>query len=297
VVFHVAGWYEIGSKDWKRGEAINVDGTRNVLGLAQELNIPKIIYTSTIAVNGDTHGELVDETFVAPPGPFLTEYDRTKWIAHYEVALPLIEHGAPIIIVMPGVVYGPGDHSLVGDMMVAYYRGLFPVLPGPEFTLTFAHVDDIAEGHILAAEKGIIGESYILAGPAVPMGEMVKLWSAVSGRRSPLFYIPARFIKPLAPLVEGLNMFRPLPPILSRDTLAMLEASYAARSDKARVKLGWQTRPLEEGMRESFDAIANTTPPAIIYLSHNQRRQIAAISIGAALGLMVAWLVTRRKRS
>ena len=117
VVFHLAGWYKLGGRNIGEGEAINVEGTRNTLELAYELGISKIIYTSTVAVFGDTHGSLPDESYQGPEGPFLTEYDRTKWIAHYKVAHPLIEKGAPVIILMPGVVYGPGDPSLVGDLM------------------------------------------------------------------------------------------------------------------------------------------------------------------------------------
>jgi len=167
LVFHVAGWYKIGGDDWMQAEIINVGGTRKVLRLAYELGIPKIIYTSTVAVFGDTHGNIVDETYHTD-GPFVTEYDRTKWLAHYKVAVPLIEKGAPIIIVIPGVAYGPGDHSWIGDLMRTFYIGV-PVLAGPDTAFTYAHVDDIAEGHILAAEKGRIGESYVLAGPAVPL--------------------------------------------------------------------------------------------------------------------------------
>ena len=152
VVFHLAAWYEIGSKDWAKAEMINVGGTRKVLRLAHELSVPKIVYTSTVAVFGDTNGKLVDESYFKG-GPFLTEYDRTKWLAHYKVAVPMMEKGAPIIIVQPGPAYGPGDHSLIGQQMEAFYRGQMPVVFGPDSTVTYAHVEDIAEGIILAAEK------------------------------------------------------------------------------------------------------------------------------------------------
>lgn len=296
VVFHLAAWYKLGSPDWKKAELINVDGTRNVLNLAHELNIPKIIYTSTIGVYGDTHGYLADESYTPPKGPFLTEYDRTKWIAHYEVALPLIEKGAPIIIVMPGVVHGPGDLSLFGEMMRYFYKGFFPVLPGPDLTLTFAHVDDCAEGHILAAEKGKVGESYFLTGPFASLGEITRLWAQISGRRAPLFYVPASFVKPFAPVMAALGSFVPLPAILSRDAIAILEATYIARFDKAKHELGWQPRPLAEGMRETFAWIDETTEPVRLTLPPVRRKQIAAIALGAGLGVLFAWLWTRQRR-
>lgn len=87
-VFHIAGWYKIGVKDKGEGAQINIQGTRNVLELMQELAIAKGVYTSTLAVFSDTHGRMVDETYVYK-GPHLSEYDRTKWVAHYEVAEPM----------------------------------------------------------------------------------------------------------------------------------------------------------------------------------------------------------------
>lgn len=239
VVFHLAAWYKLGAKDWHEAEAINVGGTRKVLRLAWELGVPKIVYTSTVAVFGDTQGELVDETYFKG-GPFLSEYDRTKWLAHYKVAVPLIEQGAPLIIVMPGGVYGPGDNSAIAQMMRLFYRGL-PLVPGTDTTLTYAHVEDVAEGHILAAEKGKIGESYLLAGPAVPLGEMMEFWAHLTERNGPKMGVPGAWLRPFAPVMNAASSVLPLPPTFSGEATATLGATYMARSDKARRELGWQT--------------------------------------------------------
>jgi len=109
-VFHIAGWYKIGSRDLSEGERLNLAGTRNVLTAMKELRVPKGVYTSTLAVFSDTHGRLVDETY-RHNGRWLTEYDWTKWIAYYEIAEPMIRAGLPLVIVQPGVNYGPGDTS------------------------------------------------------------------------------------------------------------------------------------------------------------------------------------------
>lgn len=292
VVFHIAGWYKVGGSDWLKAESINVGGTRTVLRLAQELDVPKIVYTSTVAVLGDTGGRLVDEDYHYE-GPFLTEYDRTKWLAHHKVAEPLIEEGAPVIIVMPGGVYGPGDHSQVGTLMKLFYQGM-PVLPGPETTLTFAHVEDIAEGIILAAEKGRIGESYILAGPAVPLGEMVDFWSYLTGKPSPALRIPSRYLKPLAPLVGALEAVIPLPPVLSRESLELSGATYAARADKARTELGWHPRPLQAGMLETFEWVAETTPSSPLA---GRERKAAGLALLAAAMLFLLWLIGRQRET
>ena len=291
VVFHMAAWYDYDPKAALQAEAINVGGTRKVLRLAHELGIPKIIYTSTVAVFGDTHGQLVDETFYQG-GPFLSEYDRTKWLAHYKVALPLIEKGAPIIIVMPGVVYGPGDTSLIGTMMKMFYQGL-PALPGPDLMVTFAHVDDIAEGHILAAEKGKIGESYVLAGPAIPLGEMVDFWAHLTNKPAPLLRIPSQFVKPFSPLVGAVGNVVPLPPAFSREAINLLGATYIARSDKARAQLGWETRPLQIGMQETFNWIAEQTTQKT---APDREKQLAGLAIVAAVGLFLLWFMGRRRK-
>lgn len=290
VVFHIAAWYRLGGDDWMKAERINVGGTRAVLTLAQELGIPKIVYVSTVAVFGDTEGKLVDETYRAS-GPFLSEYDRTKWLAHYKVAEPLIEEGAPMIIVMPGGVYGPGDHSVIGEMMRLFYRGL-PVLPGPETTFTYAHVEDIAEGIVLAAEKGEVGESYILAGPAVPVGEMIAFWSYLTGKPAPAISIPARFVRPLAPLMGLLDGVLDLPSAFSQEATRTLGATYMARADKARAELGWKPRPLQSGMKETFEWIEETTPPPPL---GERERKAAAAALLAAAGLFILWLLSRER--
>lgn len=296
-VFHIAAWYKLGGRDWRQAEFINVEGTRNVLTLAHRLGVPRIIYTSTIAVYGDTHSYAPDETYSPPPCAFLTEYDRTKHMAHYHVALPLIEQGAPITIVMPGAVYGPGDTSLVGQMMRLFYRGLFPIMPGPDLTLCYAHVDDIAEGHLLALEKGRPCQSYHLTGPALSLRRAIRLWSEVSGKNQPLAYIPAGWVQPFLPLVDWLSRWLPLPEVVSRDALAILDATYIARADKARSELGWTTRPLLEGFTETFDWIADHTRALARVPGRPTRRQTAAIALGAGLGALAAYLLWREKIS
>jgi dihydroflavonol-4-reductase len=290
LVVHLAAWYKLGAMDASQAEAINVGGTRKVLRLAHELNIPKIIYVSTVAVFGDTKGQLVNESYFQG-GPFLTNYDRTKWLAHYKVALPLIEKGAPIVIVMPGGVYGPGDTSILAEMMRLFYRGM-PMMPGPDTILTYAHVEDVAVGILLAAEKGKIGESYLLTGPAVPLGEMVDFWGHLTGRTPPGLRIPSALLRPFSPFMGFINNLVPLSPAFSQEAVATLGSTYMGRSDKAREELGWQTRPLQTGMLETFAWIAETEaarPPL------SRERKWAGLALAAAAILFVYWLVGSRQ--
>jgi nucleoside-diphosphate-sugar epimerase len=233
----------------------------------------------------------VDETFFQG-GPFLSEYDRTKWLAHYKVAVPFMEKGAPITIVMPGVAYGPGDTSWLADLMRLFYRGLLLAVPGPDTTVTYAHVDDIAEGIVLAAEKGRIGESYILAGPAVPLGEMVDFWAHLTGKRAPALGIPAKIVRPLAPVVGQTAGALSLPSVFSDEITGILGATYMGRSDKARAEIGWQTRPLQVGMLETFEWIAATEPPG----AGEREKRIALIALLAAVVLLITWLTSRRPK-
>ena len=288
VVFHVAAWYKVGTADTHVAEQINVEGTRNVLGLAHELGIPKIVYTSTVGVFGDTKGQLVNEEYYAE-GPFPTEYERTKWLAHYHVAVPLIRQGAPIIMVMPGGVYGPGDTSQIGELMRRFYlrQPPFPFLPAPTTTLTYAHVEDVALGHILAAERGRLGQSYILAGPAVPLGEMVDFWARLTGKRPPLFHLPAGLLRPFAPLMGVLNKVVALPGVFSAEATALAGATYIARADKAQKELGWQTRSLQRGMLESLGHIAAEAAEHPMPIS--REREYATLALGGAAVLALVW--------
>ncbi len=292
VVFHIAAWYKLGGNDPARMYGTNVGGTLDVLQTAFEVGVPKIVYTSSLAVNGDTHGQIADETFYQA-GPFLTDYDRSKWRAHYEIALPLIEKGAPIVIVMPGAVFGPGDHSLVGETLRWFWRGWLPVLPGPEMTLAYTHVEDIAEGHILAADKGKPGESYIITGPALTLAEWIGLAAEVSGKRAPLFSIPAAWLLPLAPIIGAVEQALPLPALFCRDSVAIVGATYIARAEKAHAELGWTPRPLREGLRETFEAQQEAEPPAPVAV---RRKRLALVVLTAALGLLVWWGLRRGRR-
>jgi nucleoside-diphosphate-sugar epimerase len=126
-LFHVAGWYKLGERDPFVGERVNVDGTRNVLAAAQRSGVPKVVYTSTLAVNSDTHGQVYDETY-RHTGPFTSHYDLTKARAH-QVAEQFAAEGLPVVIVQPGVVYGPGDTAQTGAFIEQVVRGKRPQVP------------------------------------------------------------------------------------------------------------------------------------------------------------------------
>ena len=252
-VFHLAAWYRIGARASERRDAehINVQGTRNVLELMRELAIPKGVYTSTLAVFGDTQGWVGDESY-RHTGPWLSEYDRTKWIAHYEVAVPMIQAGLPLVIVQPGVVYGPGDPSVIGNLLRQYLKRSLPIRPhGAAFC--WGHVDDTARGHLLAMEKGRAGQSYILAGPPHTLEEALEVAEEVTGIRPPLLRPPALLLRAMAAAASVVERVVPLPQTYSGETLRIAAgATYLASSEKAQQELGFRTRALEDGLRETL---------------------------------------------
>ncbi|HEY6074866.1 MAG TPA: NAD-dependent epimerase/dehydratase family protein, partial [Anaerolineales bacterium] len=160
-LFHVAGWYKIGTRDKRPGELVNVQGTRNVLELMRELEVPKGVYVSSLAVHSNTHGRIIDESYRFT-GRHLSEYDRTKAAAH-DLAMEMISQGLPLVIGMPGVIYGPGDQSSFGNSLQAYLRRDLPMVPRGSGAC-FTYVKDVAQGLILCMEKGRKGESYHLCG-------------------------------------------------------------------------------------------------------------------------------------
>ena len=250
-VFHVAGWYKVGVRDKSAAYSVNVDGTRNVLGLMKELGIPKGVYTSTLAVFSDTHGTLVDESYRFS-GEHLSVYDRTKFIAHYHVAEPMVRSGLPLVIVQPGLVYGPGDTSSLRDTLVKFLAKGLPMLPaGTEFT--WAHVDDVARAHILAMEKGKPGESYIIAGPRHSIIEAMEIVARISGRPAPRIHVPPRVMRAFAGTMGIVEKVIPVHEEFSEEYLRInAGVTYIGDNAKARRELGYNPRPLAEGMAETL---------------------------------------------
>ena len=250
-VFHIAAWYKVGARDKSPAEQINVDGTRNVLEVMKELAIPKGVYTSSLAVFSDTRGRVVDESY-RYNGRHASEYDRTKWVAHYEVAEPMMKAGLPLVIVQPGAVYGPGDQSLVHDTLVQYLRGQLPIMPqGAAYC--WAHVEDTARGHVLAMEKGRPGETYIIAGPVHTFVEVLQLAEEITGIPAPRIQAHPGLLRGLAVLMDLVGRAAPLPPSYTGEGLrSTAGATYLGSNEKAKRELGFTVRPLREGLRETL---------------------------------------------
>jgi N-acetylglutamate synthase-like GNAT family acetyltransferase len=156
------------------------------------------------------------------------------------------------VIVQPGVVYGPGDASVIGDLLRQYLRRRLPIRPhGAAFC--WGHVDDTAHGHVLAMDKGRAGESYILAGPPHTLEEALEIAEEITGIRPPWLRPPAMVLRAMAVAASAVERLIPLPPTYSGETLRIAAgATYLASSEKAQQELGFRARALEDGLRETL---------------------------------------------
>ena len=254
-VFHVAAVYKVGIPASER-EAMfdsNVRGTERVLDAAIEANVKRIVYVSTVGVFGNTHGKVVDESYRRNGEDFLSCYEETKVRSH-EVALDRIAKGAPIVIVQPGGVYGPGDHSEIGNMIDQARTGNLKMMMFPETGFNLVYVDDVADGILLAYEKGKTGEAYVLGGQIATMRDLVEKVSALAGRRPPKRELPVPMIKmaiPIGPIVGKMLGF---PPNLGELIRTSDGVTYWASDTKARRDLGYAPRDLDTGLRETVGA-------------------------------------------
>jgi dihydroflavonol-4-reductase len=281
VVFHIPAWHEVGPLPSAPTPAARayVAGAENVLGLATELRTPKIVYTSSVGVWGHTYGRVVDEEF-RREGPFGTPFERATFDAH-QLAKGFAAKGAPIVIVIPTGVYGPADPSLIGGLLRLQLRGLLLVVPGADTGLSLAYVDDVAAGHILAAEKGTPGQSYVLGGDVMTIGDAFDVTARLAGISPPLLLLGSKWLYPVGTLVNWLDRFLTLPLPLNQATLSALGQTWWGTSAKAEKELGYTHRTIEEGMADT-----------VLWEARQIRRLPSPIPNRSLFALVIAVLLT-----
>lgn len=250
VLVHCAAVYEVGVTSARAEQLVdaNVRGTERVLGAALAVGVRKAVYVSTVAVFGNTRGEVADETWTRPEGGgFTSVYERTKVQAH-ERATQIAAQGLALVVVQPGVVYGPGDSSELGGLFDRLLKGRLPLLPFPQLGVTPVHRDDVAAGILLALDKGEAGESYVLAGEPTRMRDLMIELARVAGKRPPRGSLPTSVIKGMVPFSRLAGPLLGFPPNLRELLTSSDGVTFWARSDKAQRELGWVHRPLSEGL-------------------------------------------------
>jgi nucleoside-diphosphate-sugar epimerase len=255
-VIHAGAVYKVGvpSSEFEGMYDANVHGTERVLDAAVAAGVDRVVYLSTVNVFGNTHGRVVDEDYRRDESDgFLSCYDETKYRAH-EVALDRVGKGAPVVIVQPGGVYGPGDHSEVGNMITQTAKGKLRMKAFPETGLNLVHVDDVADGILLALDGGEVGESYVLGGEISTMGDLVDKVADLSGQKPPRLTLPPLMAKLSAPLGPIVGPAMGFPPNLREAIKATHDVTYWAKDDKARRELGYSPRDMDTGLRQTLAA-------------------------------------------
>jgi len=250
-LIHAAGSYRIGIPASERPAMwdANVGTTTRVLDAAMAPGTPRIVYVSTGNVYGNTHGVTVDETYQRNLDEgFLSWYDETKYRAH-EVAEQRIARGAPVVIVLPSQVYGPGDRTGFGEQVRLAHAGKLPYRALTGVRIGVVHADDLARGIVAALDRGRIGERYNLSGPAASLGEAEAITAKLGGHRLPWLRFPDGLLGAMAPLGRLIGQ-----PNLRELVAASSGVTYLFSSAKAEAELGFTTRDLETGLRDTFVA-------------------------------------------
>jgi dihydroflavonol-4-reductase len=241
-LIHGAAIYEIGVSAERRRqmEETNVTGTRRMLEAAKAAATPRIVYVSTIAAFGNTHREVVAEGH-RPTSPPTSAYEDTKRRAH-EIALDAARSGAPIVIVQPGQVYGPNDHSAVGANFRALADGRLRYRAFEDLGLNLVHVDDLADGILRGLDRARAGECYILGGEIATLGDAYRAVAKATGRSLPGFVVPPALARIAGRLLPSMREV-----VSSADGV-----TFWATDAKARAELGTKPRDLLTGMRDTF---------------------------------------------
>jgi dihydroflavonol-4-reductase len=250
-LFHVAADYRLWVPDPDAMMRANVEGTRALLLAAQSRGVERMVYCSSVAALGLVgDGTVADETTPVHPDKIVGVYKRSKYLAEQAVLDLVRDHAMPVVIVNPSTPIGPRDikPTPTGQMIHDAARGRLPAYV--ETGLNIVHVDDVAEGHALALERGRIGERYILGGEDFSLGALFALVAEAAGRKPPSVKLPIGPLYPLAVVCEGLARLG-VEPLLTRETLAMARKKMFFSSAKARAELGYSPRPARDAVRDA----------------------------------------------
>lgn len=252
-VFHVAADYRLWVRDPRVLYESNVTGTRNMMLAAAEAGVRRIVYTSSVATLG-LHGDgsPADEETPVSIEDMIGHYKRSKFLAEAEVRRLVKESDLPVVIVNPSTPIGPRDirPTPTGRMILDAAAGRMPAFV--DTGLNVVHVDDVAEGHLMAWRKGGIGERYILGGENMSLQRILAEVAAVAGRRPPKLRLPHNLILPVAYVAEAWARVAGVKePLVTVDGVRMSKKRMYFSSDKASRELGYCPRPAVAALRDA----------------------------------------------
>ncbi len=251
-LYHVANVYDWWLPDKSTFYKVNVDGTRNVLQEAMDAGVEKIVYTSTVAAIGERKGEIASED-TGQSDFFPSDYNRSKYLGLVQAMKIQAENRLPIVTVMPSAVIGPGDLKASGRIMIDFLNRKLPGVIYGSTIFGYVDVEDVVRGHVLAAEKGRIGEKYILSSENLALRDFLGMVSDISGVPIPKRNIPPTMAKTLSYLMEFNSMFTRRPPRFPLGLVRSMEHGLAVDNSKARKELGMEFTPMKETLARTIE--------------------------------------------
>ncbi len=241
-LLHVAADYRLGALDPGHLYQNNVEGTRNVLGAARRAAVARIVYTSSVATIGlPADGAPGREDTPVALAEMIGHYKRSKFLAE-QVAHEAARAGAPVVIVNPSTPIGPGDvkPTPTGQIVLDAAAGRTPAYL--DTGLNIVHVEDVAAGHLLALQRGRIGERYILGGQDMTLREILTAIAHLVGRHPPRVRLPRALVLPIAYAAEAVARITGHPGRITVEAVRMAKKPMYYSSAKAAAELGYQWR-------------------------------------------------------
>lgn len=252
-LFHVAADYRLWVPDPAAMYRTNIDGTRALMLAALDAGVQRIVHTSSVATLGLlADGGSADEDTPVSLADMVGPYKRSKFLSEEVVRELVRERGLPAVIVNPSTPIGPRDvkPTPTGRTIIEAAAGKMPAFV--DTGLNWAHVDDVATGHLLAFAKGKLGERYILGGENLSLQQALTLIAGIVGRKPPTIMIPTGLILPLAYAAEAVARLTGKEPFVTVDGVKLSRKKMYFRIDKARAELGYAPRPAVEGFRDAI---------------------------------------------
>jgi len=250
-VFHVAADYRLWAPNPEELYQSNVEGTRALIAAAVEARVGRIVYTSSVAVLGiPKDGTPGDENTPVTVANMIGHYKRSKFLAE-ELAREFAGKGAPVVIVNPSTPIGPRDvkPTPTGRVVRDAAAGRMPAYV--DTGLNVAHVDDVADGHLLAYFKGRIGERYVLGGTDMSLREILETIADIVGRKPTKIRLPHAAVMPVAYFAEALSRFTDKPPVATVEEIRMSKKRMFFSCEKAKRELGYAPRPARAALEDA----------------------------------------------
>jgi dihydroflavonol-4-reductase len=246
-LYHAAALFEMWQPDERAYYQVNVNGTANVLEIALEMEVQRVVHTSSAITIGEGQDQIGDEETVHR-GYFLSDYERSKYMGE-QVALKMFERGLPLVCVNPTSVYGPGQARHMTGALIRFLNGRLPAVV--DTRLNFVYIDDVVQGHLLAMEREEAGQRYILGGDNVSLVRFFSMAAEIAGVPAQPRTIPSWLLSLSARVLWMISTITGRRPWVSPDEARTALHSFIFDNQKARRELGLEFTSLQEGLERT----------------------------------------------